>query len=583
MTPDKKTARDAPAEAVVRKRKGIQTVWIIPIVAALVGGWLWFKAMQEKGPEISITWVSADGLEAGKTKVKYKDLEIGQVLDIRLDPSLENVIVTAELHPGSKPYLVENTRFWVVKPRIGAGGVSGLSTIVSGAYIAADLSTSGAPVEEFAGLEEPPTRPADAPGLRIKLRSETLGSISTGTPVSHRRIPMGDVEGYRFLREEEAIEFDVFILPEYADLIRRNTRFWNASGFDVELSAEGFRFDADSLESILVGGIAFGKAPAEPPGPRARDGEVFTLLGSRGEAEEINSEPRRTIAYFTESIRGVTIGTPVEFQGIEIGKVLKVGVEADSQTLTFRMPIIMETYPQRITTAGEDPNETHGERMERMVAAGLRAQLGPANLLTGARTIVVDFHPETEAVFRGEDSGLPEMPTIPSTGEAINAMVAQLPEIVADLRATVDSVATLATSDETADTLASLKSATESLDEVLARLADESGPLLASLQGAVDDVGALAEDLGAVVDDVKAESPEIMTKLRETADATLGLVQGGEASMDAVTAGLPAVEHELTTALREIASGMRSLATLADYLERHPEALLKGKGDQGGL
>lgn len=521
MTPDSQPDEVvALHEAVVRKRKGIQTVWIIPIVAALVGGWLWYSAIRDMGPSIVITFETAEGLEAGKTLVKYKDLEIGKVFTVRIDPSLKHVIVAVELNAGSDAYLVDGTRFWVVKPRIGARGVSGLSTIVSGAYIAADISTSGTPTTTFTGLEFPPPRHPDAEGLRIKLRASTLGSIGNGTPISYLQMQMGDVEGYTFLREQNLIEFDVFIEPEYADLVHKNSRFWNVSGINVSLSAEGFDVHAESLEAILAGGIAFGDAPAEPVGPPAQDGDVFDLLRTRAEAQQANSDPRRTIAYFNESIGGVTEGTIVEFKGFEVGKVLEVGLETDVTDMSFRMAIIMETYPQRFESEDQDPDEPHAERLQRAVGLGLRAQLGPANLITGARNVVLDFRPETPAVLFGGDSDLPEVPTIPSTGEAISEMVKQLPGIIADLR--------------------------------------------------------------TVMSDVKSLLPELMTTVQETADAARDTLQSSKESVEAFSAGMPTMQHELTAALHEIAVGMRSVSRLADYLERHPEALLWGKGDLGG-
>ncbi len=577
MTSD--TSTDSVPEAVIRKKKGIQTIWIVPIVAALVGGWLWYKAMQEQGPTIVLNFVTADGIEAGKTKIKFKELEVGHVTDIQLAPSLDHVIATAELTVGSEPYLVDGTRFWVVKPRIGAGGVSGLGTIISGAYIAADLSTQGQPTSTFQGLEDPPSRPADASGLMLKLRSDSMGSISAGTPVSHLQIPMGQVDGYTYLRDEELIEFDVYIEPEYADLVRTNTRFWNASGFDVTLSADGFDVHAESLEAILLGGIAFGKAPGEPLGPAAEAGQVYSLIATDSEAAEINSQPRQTISYFSEPLTGLSVGSAVVFQGIEIGKVLQLSVEVDRSDVSFRMPVLMETYPGRLSPENDDPDESHHDRVTRMVEGGLRAQLGPANLLTGARDIVVDFHPDTTPNYFASETDPPEIPTIISTGEAITEMISQLPTIVADLQSTVAGISEIVASSQTKDTLASVESAAASLDLLLTDLQTDSRPLVSSLSTAVEEMRTLVTRIDSVMQDLQGGTPNLIATLQETADSALGLVQEGEGGVANLAADLPIIQEELTAALREISSGMRSIAALADYLERHPESLLLGKDD----
>ncbi|GJM23328.1 MAG: paraquat-inducible protein B [Planctomycetota bacterium] len=531
MTADSTTSdsRDSAAAptAVVRKRKGFQVVWVIPMVAALVGGWLWYRALQDKGPEITITFATADGLEAGKTKIKFKDLEIGEVSGVTLADNMEHVIASVELVAGSERYLTDQTRFWVVRPRIGAGGISGLGTIVSGAYIAADVSLDGTPAKAFTGLEEPPARPANAEGLRVKLRSPALGSINTGTSITHLQIKMGDVEGYTYLRDEELIEFDLYIEAEYAELVRENTRFWSASGFDVTLGTDGFDIHADSLESILMGGIAFGSAPNETPGQRASAGHVFTLYDSKSAAGEISNNPRRTIAYFNEPIRGLAPGSPVDFQGIVIGKVLEVGVAANRDTGTFMIPVVLETYPDRLMTTDNADTEEHGQILARLVERGLRAQLGPANLVTGARSVLVDLHPDTPATLMGHhDDGTPEIPTIPSTGEALTKMLDELPQIVSGLNDTVNTVSELVSAPRTAQTLDSLNSASAQLDQLL---------------------------------------------------------RGSDTAMNLLATNLPAMQQQLSDTLHELALSMRSLASLTDFLERHPEALLRGKSASGDL
>ncbi|MDG2149574.1 MAG: MlaD family protein [Planctomycetota bacterium] len=572
----------AHPEAVVRKRKGIQTVWIVPIVAALVGGWLWFKAMEDKGPTITITFKTAEGLEAGKTKIKYKDLQVGQVSDISLDASLQYVVVKAELDPDAKEYMVDQTRFWVVKPRIGAEGISGLSTIISGSYIAADISSEGAPTKTFTGLEEPPSRPTDSKGLRIKLRADSLKSISQGTQVTHLQIKMGDVDSYKYLEKEELIEFELYIEPQWADLVRKNTRFWSTSGFDVTLSAEGFDLHVESLESILTGGVAFGATPGEPKGPPAENGDIFTLLPSEAASKEINTDPQRTIAYFHESVRGLKVGSSVTFQGIEIGKVLSVEVELDAPQASFRVPVIMETYTSRLVMKEIDTEKPFNERLKMMVDQGLRAQLSHANLITGARGITVEFRKNSPAKFYADSNGLPEIPTVPSTGEALNEMITELPVIVKDFGKAVKSVTSVVDSAETKSILASLHSAADSLKTVMDEVSVNTDPLLTSGRKALGDLQVLLDNVNKVADNLGKSTPQLMTTIQETANAANTMLKNGDKSLASITAGLPLIEQQLVKALREIASGMSAVKDLADYLERHPDALIMGKHNSGG-
>ncbi len=564
-------------EAIVRKRRGIPTIWAIPMIAAIVGGWLWFRAVQDEGPIVEISFETADGLEAGKTLLKYKDLEVGRVLGIRLASGLQRVLVTAELIPGSESYLRENTQFWVVKPRIGASGISGLDTILSGAYVGVDFAKTGSRTEFFIGLETPPRRSADAEGLRIKLRSRSLGSIDVGTVVTHLQIEMGDVEGYTYLRDEKMIEFDVYIEPQYADLVRKNTRFWNSAGFNATLSADGFQMHTESLQALLVGGIAFDSAVGEADGEPSVDGDTFWLTPTEDEAGDYTTEPERDVVYFDEPVEGLTVGSPVRFLGIEIGRVIEIGIELEPEAAKFRIRVVLETFRNRLDLDTETMGETKAERMQFAIERGLRAQLGSASLLTGARDIVLGFHADTKVKLAHGDSELLEIPTIPSKGQAIGDMLDQLPTIVSDLQTSVAGIAKLVETPKTTETFASLHAASNSLNDLLGKLDSDSGPLI----GTLADLRTLVSDLGVFAKEVRAETPEILSSLQATIDAAYGMAHSGEEGVGTLSASLPVLEMELSTALREIASGMRSISALADYLERHPEALLKGKSDSG--
>ena len=244
-------------QAVLKTKKSFSIVWLVPLVAVLIGGWLVYKAVTEKGPEITISFKSAEGLEAGKTKIKYKDVEIGQVDTIAIGKDLSHVIVSAELGKGAAPYLTDKTRFWVVRARVSSGAVSGLGTLLGGAYIAIDPREDGKSAREFVGLENQPIISTNEPGRQFKLKAQELGSLQQGTVVYYRQIPVGKVENFTLAENGQDIDIQIFIHEPYHQYVRKNTRFWDASGFDVTLGADGLKVNTQSVLSIMSGGLAF--------------------------------------------------------------------------------------------------------------------------------------------------------------------------------------------------------------------------------------------------------------------------------------------------------------------------------------
>ena len=272
------------AVAEPKKRHSIQLVWLIPIVAAMIGGTLAVKTYLQKGPTITITFKTGEGLEAGKTKIKYKDVEVGVVKDITIAKDLKHVIATAELKKGVTPYLVEDTRFWVVRPRISGGSITGLGTLMGGAYIGMDVGKSKEPQRAFTGLERPPVVTMDVPGSRFLLHSADLGSLDIGSPLYFRRIQVGQVVSYELDKGGTGVTFTVFVNAPYDKYVKANTRFWNASGIDLTMDASGLKLNTQSLVSILIGGIAFQTLDEEGEAPPTGPNTAFTLFASRDEA-----------------------------------------------------------------------------------------------------------------------------------------------------------------------------------------------------------------------------------------------------------------------------------------------------------
>jgi paraquat-inducible protein B len=430
-----------PAAPVVRKRRGPSLVWVVPALAALIGAWLWFDALRQRGPEVIIEFSTAEGLEAGRTKIKFKSVEVGLVEAVEIKPDLSGVLVTAQMERSTEPLFTEGTRFWVERPRVGLGGVSGLSTLLSGAFIAVDPGQGDLPVERFIGLDDPPQAPAET-GLKLRLRAQTLGSLAIGSPVYYLGVVVGRVEGFRFSQDSAGLDIDIHVEGEYAHLVRTNSRFWNASGVDISFGAEGFKFAAASLESLVAGGVEFAPPEDAAPADTARSGATYRLYRSRAEADADLIDALECALYFPGSVRGLGVGAPVEFRGIRFGSVRRVALEFEplEQALT-RVTVALEPRRLNVELPDEAPAGMHHMAL---VDAGLRARLAQASLLTGALLVELVMLPDTPATLAGAPGEL-EIPTVPSQVDAIKAVVEDLPHIVADVRRTIAALADVVT------------------------------------------------------------------------------------------------------------------------------------------
>src|SRR3954465_312924 len=290
-------------------------VWVVPIVALAVGAWLAFESVLNRGPTISVTFKTATGLEAGKTKVKYKDVDIGTVRSLGLSDDHRDVIVTAELTPQARGLIVEDTRFWVVRPRITGGQAFGLGTLLSGAYIALDPGKSKTNRRAFEGLENPPVVLSDVPGRQFILRAEDLGSIGVGSPVYFRHVRVGDVVTAELDRDGKGVTFVAFINAPYDRYVTSGTRFWNGSGIDASFGAGGFKLETESLASVIIGGVAFQVPPEAEPGQGAPPQGGFALHKDRETAFKQAVTIRDTyVLRFHQSVHGLLVGAPVDFR-----------------------------------------------------------------------------------------------------------------------------------------------------------------------------------------------------------------------------------------------------------------------------
>ena len=343
-------------------------------MAAALGVWVAVTRIRSEGPKITIVFQSAEGLEAGKTKINYSGVDIGTITAIRLSEDHQHVIATAQMAPKTEDFLVEDTRLWVVRPRISGANVTGLGTLISGAYIGMEIGSSKEPKRDFVALETPPVVTGNAPGRFFVLKTSDLGSLDTGTPIFFRRLQVGQVASYVLDKDGKFFTLKVFVRAPYDQYVTANTRFWQASGIDVSLSASGLSVQTQSLLSILIGGIAF-ESPASGavlPRPRPTPSSPCSAIGRRPSGRPL-AVRRPTSSSSRNRCGGSTPGAPVEFRGIPIGEVADIRAQIDMQDL-------------RVLGAGDHPSgpaETRGQGCRRGVRRGSRADAQEADRCLG--------------------------------------------------------------------------------------------------------------------------------------------------------------------------------------------------------
>ncbi|MEJ2656665.1 MAG: MlaD family protein [Desulfobacterales bacterium] len=519
------------AQAVIKPKKSISIVWIVPLAALLIGGWLAYKAITEKGPTITITFQSAEGMEAGKTKIKLKNVEVGQVEEIHLSADLSQVMVTAQMTRDAEDYLSENTRFWVVRARVMGGGVSGLGTLFSGAYIGMDPGKPGNEARSFRGLETPPIVTTDLPGRHFILRAERLGSLDIGKPVYFRQIQVGQVVAYEMEKDGNAVDIKIFIHAPYHELVRNNTRFWNAGGLDVSLDANGIKVNTESFVTLMIGGVAFETPMDTEPGPAAREDEIFQLYDRYEDIyKKTYMKKKRWLLRFEGSVGGLSVGAPVKLKGIRIGKVIDINLEFDFDALAFRIPVVIETEQERIGFTGRQTVAIE-RGVELLVEKGLRAQLKPGNLLTGQLYINFDMYPDESPRKVDYGGKYPELPTIPTPIEEMTRGITKVLDRLEKLP--LEQIGK-----DLQETLAHLNKSTEQLHK-----------FMQNLDGTV---------IPAATDTLERSQTTLM-------------------KLDRLLSAESPTGHELKRALAELADAARNISVLADYLGRHPESLVFGK------
>ena len=526
----------------VSKQSGPSIVWIIPLVTLLVGGWLIVKTLSEKGPRATISFKTAEGIEVDKTKVKYKNVDLGVVEKIEFSDDFSHTILTVDFIQGSEKFLRRSTRFWVVKPQLSLRGASGLGTLISGAYIEIEPGT-GAPQLHFVGLEKQPVVKSDEQGKKITLVTQKLGSIDTGSPVYYQGLLAGEVLGYELGNDRKSTFVHTFIKDPFDQLIRGNTNFWNVSGINVSMGADGFKVQTESIQSMMFGGIAFETPETLEQATTDVDNLVFTLHESYESIEKhAYTKKVKFIMFFDSSIRGLNLGAPVEFKGIKVGSVLDVRLEFDSDSTSFLIPVLIEIEPQRILERGVQGEVPSHQALNRLVERGLRARLQTGSLLTSQLYIELDMHPGTPVNLSGRKTPFPELPTLPTSN--FGAITQSAEELLAKLnKVDIEEV--------TAVLIDTIKTANKTM-----HTADD----------AINSAGALIEDPGIpkAIENVRI-ALENFKKITQKVDDS-GLIASATKTLGSADKVINNVDRAVTSADKIISSTGKAIESASNTL-----------------
>jgi paraquat-inducible protein B len=526
---------ELPTPAIHNRRWIPRMVWAVPIAAAVIGISLLIRNWENAGPQITITFLSGEGVQVGKTLIKYRDVTVGRVSGVVLSADHQTVLVSADLSKEAASLLKADTQFWIVRPRIGVGAVSGLDTLLSGVYIGINTGAATLSERRFIGLESPPALSHGPRGRELQLRAARAGSLAIGAPVYFRQFQVGRVIDENLL-PDGGTRVTVFVDAPYDGFVKPVTRFWNASGIDVKLGADGLNVQTESLAAVLAGGIAFDDGPIEALFVAGGVPGEFTLYKNETEAmAPPDGDPRYVRMRFAQSLRGLGVGAAVEFVGVNIGSVVAVDLGYEPRDKSFPVIVTAKLYPRRMGQAYEvlaaqgkaESEETLAAFAGTLVNRGLRAQARLASLLTGKLYIALDFLPASLRVPFDASIRPLELPTVNGSFQDLEAGVSQLVKKVNDLP--LEQIA------------GDLHTDLKDLDETLGELHTSVLP------HAVDTLSALHSTLASADRTLDVESP---------------------------------LQRGLTETLSETRSTLQAVRELADYLDRHPDALLRGRRPQ---
>lgn len=571
QTPENNSAPAAQPRKTGRTNR-ISLIWVVPLTALIISFWLTWQHYASLGTLITIRFVSAEGLETGKTAVKFRNVEVGKVESMHLDDTLLQVLVTVRINKESRHFLNESTRFWIERPRIGPGGVSGLGTLFSGAYIA--MSTSADKSldyqEHFTGLEDPPLTATDEPGLHLLLTSSAGASLTTGAPVLYKQFEVGRIESRRLTDDGHTIAYRIFINQPYDRFISSNTRFWELGAFKMDFGAQGMAVEMESLSVLINGGISFATPKRLKEETPVENDSLFELYPSLAAAhlDLTNTESAfGFILHFDESLRGLGIGSPIEYQGVQVGHVADITIENNIETGKLTTPVLIFLDPDRIGS-GLQENEIPA-LLDKAVAQGLRARLQYSSWLTSQLFIELAMIDDMRHASINPGDPYPVFPTIASPmGEIMNNLSAvfnkidklPLEELFASANVLIRDLDSLVR-----------KPAEGELGEQpqLRREQLQSAPvqsLLSKVNHALDGINPILHSNKTRA--LPAQLSDSLRKLNSTLKSVKQMLDGDKARSP--------LYYELSTTLKELTRAARSVGRLSETLDEKPNSLIFG-------
>jgi paraquat-inducible protein B len=548
----------------VRKSRRLPVIWAIPVVAILIGVWLAWDTLSKEGPQIVVSFEDAEGLQAGQSQLKYKDITLGTVKSLEFTKDRRKVLVAIDTTAQAAPFLRAGTQFWVVKPRLFAGNISGFSTLLSGSYVGLLPGSEADKAERtFVGREDPPLLDSSVPGHTFLLKTDQLGSVNLGSPVFYRGLSVGEVLGWDIGEMAENVTIHAFVRSPFDTYVHDETRFWNASGVSVKLGGAGVEMQMESLRALLLGGIAFETPTSRSSSQISADNHEFPLFADQ-EAAKNSSYSRKIplVGYFNSSVRGLAPGSDVVMHGLKVGKVTDVRLTFDIGKDTVMAPVHFEVEPERVLGVGQQAFKNVAEAVQMMVSKGLRATLQSGNLLTGEMLVSLEVVPDAPDEKVAMEDGSFVIPISQSAG------LSGLQASAGDLLHNLNSIP-----------FASIGKSLDIMGKDMSALT--SGP---QLQQTLTAMAATMVEAQLTLKNLNTDMGPALKQLPQIANSLQSTLKQSDQLMRSVNTGYgdnTQFHRDLDHLMAQLNDAVRSFQALADLLVRHPEALVRGRTDTG--
>lgn len=532
------------ANATVKQMKTVSTIWFIPLIAVFIGCWMIYYQWSNAGSEITILFPTAEGMEAGKTKIKSRNVDIGEVSQIELNKNGNGVIVKVKIKKTAEHFLVTDSMFWVVSPQISHAGISGLSTLISGVYIEISPGKSNKERYLFDALNSPPLTPAGTPGLHITLNSNDQFAYSKGDPIIYKGLTVGQFEDIYFNFEERVVYYNAFIKSPYHQLITSNTKFWDVSGLQLDLNADGISVKTGNFETMLTNGATFGIPEGMAIGEIIGERSYFDIYASYEEADD--ERYRRSIEFVVlvnDSIRGLSVGAPVEYKGVQIGKVRSTNLihsQEHEQLIEeeFKIPVLISLQPGRVGLPDNDKGESLMKKQNIFwIEQGLKAVLRTGNILTGSLYVDLQHNkgqPITEIAKYGD------YPIIPTNSDDFTQITSKAEQFIDNLN-----------------------------NIPLNKMSENANKFMLEITQTAQELQGVSQSLDRLLNQV--EQQKISSQLSKTLQSITTLTKD-------MSSGSQGYE-ELRTTLHTLTATMNELKPLLNQLKHKPNGLIFNNGE----